>query len=83
MQGGVLGAIELLGYINNGKTDKETHVDINQIIKAIKTKDRQAWPSKDLRKLYNSMDKFQQKLFYDVMKDMKEGLDEAYGRIDV
>lgn len=83
MSGGVLGAIELLGYINNNKSDKETHVIINKIIKAIESKDRQAWPSKDLRKMVNEMDKVQQKLFYETMKDMKEALDEAYGKLDV
>jgi len=82
MTTGVLGAIEILGAINVGKSDQETHKIVNEIVKAIRTQDRQEWPSKELRVHVNQLDKVQKELFTETMEDMLEALDEHYGKIN-
>jgi hypothetical protein len=78
MQGGIFVAIELLGKLNEGKTDKETHKDIKQILKAMSEKNRQAWPSKELRKVVNELDQQSKKLFFQTLVDMDDALNEHY-----
>lgn len=75
----MLELIEILGRVNNGKSDRETHKLIKETVDAIVNKERQTWPSKELRAHYNSLDKLQQKLALEVLNDMLDGLNEAYG----
>lgn len=78
MNNGILGAIALLGEINDGKSDIETHVLINKIIKAMTEKKRQEWPDKRLRKLVNEMDDTQRYYFLMTLQDMSDALTEHY-----
>ena len=79
-QPGVLGAIEIMGRLNEGKTDKESAIMVKQIIKAIETRNSK-WPSNELCKHVYNMDSTQTKLFLDVLKDMDFAFDEHFGLI--
>lgn len=79
---GILGAIALLGEINNGKSDYETHKLVKQVIAAMEEKKRKDWPDKRLRELVNSLDKIQRNYFLETLKDMDEGLSEHYGPLN-
>lgn len=83
MQEGILGAIALMGEINEGKSDRETHKMVKQIIKAMSEKKRQEWPDKRLRTLVNKMDKVQRDYFILTLKDMDEALTDEYGPLEV
>jgi len=83
MTGGVLGAIALLGEINNGKSDRETHKLVKRIIVAMDEKKRKEWPDKRLRELVNKMDKLQRSYFLETLKDMDYALDEYYSTLEV
>lgn len=80
---GILAAIALMGEINEGKSDKETHKMIKQIIKAITEKKRQAWPDKRLRKLVNEMDDLSKKYFLATLYDMDEALTNYFKNVEV
>lgn len=76
---GIMGAITLLGEINEGKSDKFTHKLVKQIIKTMEQKKRGEWPNKELRTYVNQLDKLQYKYLLDTLKDMEGALNEAYG----
>jgi hypothetical protein len=80
---GILAAIALMGEINEGKSDKETHAMIKQIIKAMTEKKRQVWPDKRLRKLVNEMDGLSRKYFLATLHDMDEALTDYYEHVGV
>lgn len=77
---GILAAIELMGKINDGKGDKETHKLVKQIISSMENKNRTEWPSKELRTIVNKMDHLQYSLFLLTLKDMDEGLTEYFSK---
>lgn len=79
MKMGIMDAIKLMGETNEGKSDKETHVMVRKIIKAMTEKKRQEWPTKELRQCVNGMDTLQRKLFLETLLDMNKALDEVYG----
>jgi dsRNA-specific ribonuclease len=76
---GIMGAIALLGQLNEEKSDKFTHKLVKQTIKAMENKKRGEWPNKELRAYVNQLDKLQYKYLLDTLKDMAQALDEAYG----
>lgn len=75
---GILGAIVLMGQINEGKSDLETYEIVNKIIKAMKEKKRTEWPDKRLRKMVNQFDDLSKKYFLQTLEDMSDALKEAY-----
>jgi hypothetical protein len=79
---GIIGAIVLMGQINDGKSDKETHKMIRQIISAMENRKRSEWPNKELRKMVNEFDSLTRSLFLDTLLDMDETLVEAYGIVE-
>lgn len=80
---GILAAIALMGEINEGKNDKETHKMVKQIIKAMTEKKRQSWPDKRLRKLVNEMDDLSKKYFLATLYDMDEALTNYFENVEV
>jgi hypothetical protein len=80
---GILSAIALLGEINDGKSDRETHKLVKQIIVAMEEKKRKVWPDKRLREMVNKMDNIQRNYLLMTLKDMDVALTEAYGPAEV
>jgi isopropylmalate/homocitrate/citramalate synthase len=80
---GILSAIALLGEINDGKSDRETHKLVKKIIKAMEEKKRQEWPDKRLREMVNKMDNIQRNYLLETLKDMDQALTEHYGPLEV
>lgn len=82
MKPGILDFIALLGLVNNGKDDSETQKLIKKIIFAIKNKKRKEWPDKDLRAMYNQMEKIQKQWLLQTLIDMDKAIDEAYAILE-
>lgn len=76
---GIFGAIEHLGFLNKGKTDKETHKVVKQLITAIREHKRSEYPDKEIRRIVNGMHKTSRKMFLDVLVEMDLALTEHYG----
>lgn len=70
--------IKQMGVVNNGKDDKFTYELLKDILYAATYKKRQAWPDKQLRKIFNLMDKHQRLIIIQTIKDMIDGLEDAY-----
>lgn len=75
---GVIAAIEVLGRTTQGKSDKEQHLVIKQVIKAMETRNSK-WPSDELTKVVHNLDNVSRDIFLAVLKDMDQGLTEYYG----
>lgn len=82
MKPGILDFIALLRLVNNGKDDRETQKLIKKIIFAIKNKKRKEWPDKDLRAMYNQMEKIQKQWLLQTLIDMDKAIDEAYAILE-
>lgn len=82
MKPGILDFIALLGLVNNGKDDSETQKLIKKIIFAIKNKKRKEWPDKDLRAMYNQMEKIQKQWLLQTLIDMDKAIDESYAILE-
>lgn len=70
--------IYTMGDDNKGKNEKFTLQYVNNAISAIIHKKRKDWPSANLRKQYNNLDKVQQKYFLETLFDMRDGIEDAF-----
>ncbi|HLO11589.1 MAG TPA: hypothetical protein VK190_04970 [Pseudoneobacillus sp.] len=66
-----------LGNANVGKSDKETHVMVKQVIKCLKTRNAK-WPTDELCKVVFQMDDMSRRYFLDTLIEMDEGLQEMF-----
>lgn len=77
----VLDAITEFGNVGQGKPDKEVLKIAKQTIKAIETRNSK-WPSTQLCKVVHNLKDNDRDLFLLIIKDMEQGLIEAYGDLD-
>lgn len=76
---GIMDALNRIQEIPEAMTsDQAAYEFVERVIYAMKNRQRQAWPDKQLRKIVNQLDPYQRKLLYETLIDIKEGLDEYF-----